>query len=282
MSNSIPGTSPSSPQTANDNIAGESIVTLASIGIVASVLGDLTHEVLGHMTVGLFSKDQMTMLASVGLQTVGTGDTVLSSAGTVANVLVGAAALLFLFRRGSVLKATTAYFLLVFGTFNLLNTVYLVYSAIAKQGDWARVISDLSPEWFWRLLLGASGIALYALSVSAVQRVTAATFAQSGLSPGQLRRLLLTPYLSGAAVMTLAAVFNPFSWTLILISGIGASLAANWGFLIAGRRVETTQNAQVDTTVRPVNLPWLITALIIAGLFVGVLGPGLCLHNCAK
>lgn len=257
-------------------------MTLASIGIVASVLGDLTHEVLGHMTVGLFSKARMTLLASVGLQTVGPSDTVLSAAGTVANVLVGAAALLFLFRRRTVLRATTAYFLLVFGTFNLLNTCYLVYSAIAKQGDWAHVISDLSPEWFWRLLLGASGIALYMLSVRSVQRVMATTFAPSGLSGRQLRRLVLTPYLSGAAVMTLAAIFNPFSWTLILISGAGASLVANAGFLVAGRRVQTTENSQVDTTGPPVNIPWLITALIIGGLFVGVLGPGICLNDCAK
>jgi hypothetical protein len=104
LSNSIPVTSRIIQQTTNDNIAGEGILTIASIGIVASVLGDLTHEVLGHMTVGLFSKARMTILASVGLQTVGPSDTVLSAAGTVANVLVGAAALLFLLRRRTLLR----------------------------------------------------------------------------------------------------------------------------------------------------------------------------------
>lgn len=107
-------------------------------------------------------------------------------------------------------------------------------------------------------------------------------FADSALSRRQLRRLILTPYLSGAAVMTLAAVFNPFSWTLILISGLGASLGVNWGFLRAGRRVQITEQAQVDTTVRAINILWLIAALIIGGLFVGVLGPGICLSDCAK
>jgi hypothetical protein len=274
LSNSIPMT--------NKNIASESIVTLASIGIVASVLGDLTHEVLGHMTVGLFSKSRMTMLASVGLQTVGAPDTILSGAGTLANVLVGGGALWLLVRCRTRLRATTSYFLLVFGAFNLLNTIYLVYSALAKQGDWASVISELAPEWFWRSLLGASGIVLYRLSVVSVQRVMASTFGDSGLSRRQLRRLILTPYLSGAAVMTLAAVFNPFSWTLILISGLGASLAANGGFLFAGRRIRTSEDSQVDTIVRAFNMPWLITALIVGGLFVGVLGPGICLNDCTR
>jgi hypothetical protein len=110
----------------------------------------------------------------------------------------------------------------------------------------------------------------------------ASTFGDSGLSRRQLRRLILTPYLSGAAVMTLAAVFNPFSWTLILISGLGASLAANGGFLFAGRRIRTSEDSQVDTIVRAFNMPWLITALIVGGLFVGVLGPGICLNDCTR
>jgi len=265
-----------------DTLAHESLVTLICIGIVASVLGDLTHEVLGHMMVGLLSGAHMTLLSSVGLQTVGPENKLLSAAGTGANVLAGVAALGFLLRRSNSLKETTAYFLLVFGAFNLMNCGYLVYSAVAQQGDWAAVINNLSPGSLWRVLLAAIGVAAYGLSVTAIARVMASMFDRSALSRSQVQRLVWTPYLSGAAVMTLAAVFNPFSASLILISGLGASLMINWGFLLAGGRIQTTDNPRVTAAGRHVNLPWLIAALLVGGLFIGLLGPGICLNDCSN
>lgn len=67
------------------------------------------------------------------------------TAGTSANCIVGAVSLLALRRIRTF--APLAYFLWTFGVFNLLNSGYLVSSAIGHgSDDWTKVIAGLSPS----------------------------------------------------------------------------------------------------------------------------------------
>jgi len=261
---------------ADASVARESWITVACLGILAGALADVTHEVLGHTTVALLAGDHVTLLSSVGMQTRGEPDRLMSAAGTGANLLVGTATMLFLHQRPRAPTDAGAYFLLLFAVFNLFNAAYLVFSGLLQQGDWATVIAGLSPLWLWRGLLVLAGVVLYRAATLWAGRVLASRFSTRGITRGQLHKLLLVPYLSAAVVMIAASIFNPFARNLILISGVGASLGINWGLLRAGSRV-LTGPGEASRANNPVKLVWVAAALIVGGLFVAVLGPGICL-----
>ena len=104
-------------------------------------------EAVGHGTASLLMSDPIQSLSTVAIQNASPSRFV-SAVGTTANLIVGVLSLLLLRR---VRKLTpSAYFLWLFGAFNLFNVGYLVASACTNSGDWAAVISGLSPSWLWR------------------------------------------------------------------------------------------------------------------------------------
>jgi hypothetical protein len=267
------------PPLLHDPVARDSWLTLACLGIVAAVLADLVHEVAGHMLVGFLDGDHMTRLSSVGLQSQGI-DRLLSAAGTSANVLTGAVTLACLRHPRGAPTRTGTYFLLLFAAFNLFNSGYLVWSGIALQGDWALVIGDVSPPWLGRAVLIVAGVALYWLSCVWIGWQLERRFGTAAITRGQWYKLLVVPYLTAAAVMVGASLLNPYGSILILISGFGASAVLNYGLIAAGGHVPVSRSAaDAAARTRPVNISWLLAALLAGGLFIGVLGPGIALGH---
>jgi hypothetical protein len=131
-----------------------SLLTLASIGAIACVAADMVHEALGHGTASWLTGNRILSLSTVAIQNA-SASRLVSAAGTSANCIMGALSFLALRR---VREFTPwAYFLWVFGAYNLLNSGYLVVSAILNSGDWANVITGLFPQWLWRCGLGLRG-----------------------------------------------------------------------------------------------------------------------------
>jgi len=198
----------------------------------------------------------MLSLSTVAIQNA-TASRVVSAAGTFANCIVGALSLLALrcIRRFT----PWAYFLWAFGAYNLLNSGYLVFSAVLNSGDWANVITGLSPQWRWRCGLGLAGTTLY---VSAL-RWTASSMIElvnrGEVALGDLRRLVLPAYLAGGAVMTIASIFNPISPSLILLSGVGASFGLNSGLLFLPGMVAGNARSQTFIT-RPMPFSFFLVS----------------------
>src|SRR5262249_14817646 len=142
-------------------------------------------------------------LSSVALQTAGQSRFV-SAAGSIANVIVGLAALLAARRlRGF---GPTRYFLLLLGAVNLLNgTGYLLFSAVLGIGDWAAVILGLEPSVAWRIALGITGAATYVGSVLLVAR----EFRGAGVSRAEAKQLIVPAYVSGGLLLVAASAMNP-------------------------------------------------------------------------
>jgi hypothetical protein len=138
------------------------LLTVASIGAIACVAADMVHEALGHGTASWLTGDRILSLSTVAIQNA-TASRFVSAAGTSANCIVGLLSLLVLRRIRQL--TSLAYFLWIFGAYNLLNSGYLVTSAILNSGDWANVIAGLSPPWLWRCVLGLAGATLYVLAV---------------------------------------------------------------------------------------------------------------------
>jgi hypothetical protein len=247
--------------------------TLAAIGALACIAADMVHEGVGHGTASLLMSDQILSLSTVAIQNA-SANRFVSAAGTMANLIVGVVSLLLLRRVRKLTPA--AYLLWVFGALNLFNVGYLVASACMNSGDWAAVISGLSPSWLWRCVLGLLGIFFYYLSLRWV-----ASFAVDFVNLRQVaiedsRRLVWPAYLAAGVVLTIASIFNPISPNLILGSGIGASFGLNCGFLfvppiVAGNAIyHGVGEARI-----PFSAFWLIVSALICGLFIGILGPGI-------
>ena len=251
-----------------------SSVTLASIGLVACIFADMTHEVLGHVTAAWLADVRVVSLSTVAIQTA-VPSRFVAAAGTAANLIVGAAVLLFLTHW--VGRRSWACFVWLLAGFNLLNCGYLVASAILNNGDWAVVIGGLRPAWLFRWALGVVGTVLYALSVLWLAVRMRRLVANRAVSLSELRRLVWLGFLASGVLLTVAAIFNPISPHLILLSGIGASFGLNWGLLLIPDIIGPHVQDETTTTAAPMppSLPWLGLALISGILFIAVFGPGI-------
>jgi hypothetical protein len=250
-----------------------SLLTLASIGAIACIAADMVHEAIGHGTACWLTGNRMLSLSTVAIQNVSPSRFV-SAAGTSANCIVGALSFLALHR---VRKFTPwTYFLWTFGAYNLLNSGYLLVSAASNSGDWANVITGLSPHWLWRCGLGLSGATLYVLVIRWTASFMVELVNRGEVASGDLGRLVLPAYLSGGAVMTIASVFNPISPSLILLSGVGASFGLNSGLLfLPGMVAEKTRGQTLVTRPMPFSFFWLALGLVVSTIFIAVLGPGI-------
>jgi hypothetical protein len=102
----------------------------------------MVHEAPGHGTASLLTGDQILSLSTVAIQSA-TSSRFGSAASASANCVVGVVSFLLLSRVRKLTPA--AYFLWIFGAYNLLNSGYLVVSTLLNSGDWANVIAGLSP-----------------------------------------------------------------------------------------------------------------------------------------
>jgi hypothetical protein len=251
--------------------------TLAAMGALACIAADMVHEAVGHGTASLMMSDPILSLSTVAIQNASPSRFV-SAAGTIANLTVGVLSLLLLRRIRQL--TPSSYFLWVFGAFNLFNVGYLVASACMDSGDWAAVISGLSPSWLWRCVLGLVGIIFYAFSLQWIASFAIDFVNHRQVAIGDSRRLVWPAYLAAGVVLTVASIFNPISPSLILVSGIGASFGLNCGFLFLPPIIvrNATYHGVGEARIT-FNALWLIVSVFICGLFIGVLGTGINFSN---
>ena len=128
-------------------------LTLAASGIVAFSIADVAHEALGHGLATLAVGGQPVLLTTSYFSSSGSLSRWIPAGGGIANLIVGGLFIMAL----HMLRAASQhvrYFLVLGAAFNLLfATAYPLYSGIDAFGDWAAVISGLSPIWLWRVLL---------------------------------------------------------------------------------------------------------------------------------
>jgi hypothetical protein len=77
-------------------------------------------------------------------------------------------------------------------------------------------------------------------------------------------------------LLLVASMFNPIASSLILSSGLSSGFAATAGLaLVPGMVEHRTREGEVETGFIPASKGWIVTGVIVGGLFVAVLGPGI-------
>jgi hypothetical protein len=257
--------------------ARPNLLTLASIGAIACIAADMAHEAVGHGLASWLSGDRLLFLSTVATQNASPNRAV-SAAGTGAEIILGIFSLLLLRRACKLTRF--AYFLWIFAAFSLFNSGYLVVSAISNGSDWAKVIAGLSPSWLWRCLLAFTGAVVYFFAFRWIASFQIEWVNRAELARSDVWRLVWPAYLAGGATMTIAAIFNPISAALILLSGVGASFGLSCGLLfLPGIVANHTGSQTVLTCPIPFSLFWIVLAIVSSGIFIAVLGPGIHFHE---
>lgn len=257
-------------------------LTLVAIAIVAYAFANMIHEGLGHggtcLAVGARLEELSAVHAECASEELGpTAGKWVTAAGTLANLLAGAAAWLFL-RRQQTRPTSWRYFLWLFMTINFLQaTGYWMFSGIGNVGDWAQLVAGMEPHWMYRAVLALVGAAGYWSAIVLGLRTLNPLLGDGPDRLARARTLAFVPYLTGGALYVAAGLLNPVSPLLVLISAAAASFggtsALAWMTDLLRRPSYPAASAAPVAIDR--SLGWIAVAAATAIIFVAILGPGL-------
>jgi hypothetical protein len=251
--------------------------TICAIAVSASVVTNFIHEGLGHGGMCVITGARPLMLSTVHFQ-CSVDTRLVAAGGTLANLLFGA---VFWAAARAVKHATPwRYFFWLLMTFSLLDAGgYFLFSGIGNFGDWAVVVAGLQPAWAWRIALVALGTVTYfVLFVPLCLRELRPFLGKDAeIRVWRARRLTVVPYLTGGVLSCAAGALNPVGAFLILVSAAASSFGGHSGLawmwtLLYGPRIPSSDLQMPEIKL---NRAWIISATILAIVFILKLGPGI-------
>lgn len=259
--------------------APDDLFTIISISALASVLGDVLHEGLGHGVTAWLSGAHHITISTVAMQAE-IDNRWIEANGTLVNLIFGGIFWLLLLKANRY-RPATRYFLVLAMMGNLFaGTGYFFFSGVTNYGDWAAVIRGLQMHWLWQIGLIALGVATYFASMLLVA---------SKLKPfhttqkrRRIRGLCWTPYITDGILAGVAGLPNPAGLLYVFTSALPSTLGANAGLFslpgIIGRWSRKSQASnQEEERVAPIgrSYGWIGAAVIVVLLHIFVIGRGI-------
>jgi hypothetical protein len=253
-------------------------LTIASIGILAYIAGNIIHEGFGHGGACLITGGKPLLITAVNMDCSPENRFVIAG-GSLMNA-IAAVFFFFLLRITPRTRPHLKYFIWLAMTLNLLSPAgYLAFSGIGGFGDWAQFTQGFHPQWAWRVGMAVVGMGAYVLfvrwSLLALRPLIGNDSRERRL---HAVRLTLVPYFAGGSVECVAGAFNPQGWLLIALSAAASTFggssallwAPNW---LRGNSIPPGPDA--SPMLVPRSWPWIIAAAVIAVSFILILGPGI-------
>jgi hypothetical protein len=270
-------------------------LTLIAIAVLVYSASSFIHEGLGHGGACLLVGGHPVEVSSVHFDGDSHYPKLVSSGGTIANLITGALSLiaLRLLSHGAKdplrsQRAHLRYFVWLLMTVNLLQGGgYFLYSGIGNIGDWAEIITGLQPAWPWRIGLAALGAVTYLIFIWISLREVLQFLPNAGEPRWRAaKKLMLVPYLAGGVQSCVAGMLNPVGMILVAISAAAASLGGTsglawmWQFL-RGDKIQSLSSVHFGEEGIGLSrsIPWIVAASAAGILFVAVLGPGVRFHR---
>jgi hypothetical protein len=253
-------------------------LTICAISIVAAILSNTLHEGVGHGLTALLTGAKSGILTTVAWSSA-FDSRLVEAGGTLVNLAAALVFWLFL-RSAKNALMSTRYFLLITCGFNLFSgTGYFFFSGVTNFGDWAAVISGLHPHWLWRTLLVVGGAAAY---YAAVRVVGIGLVRYVGVPRDQqrrMRKLTIVPYFSAIALLSIAGLLNPFGIQLLWQSALPATAGGQSGLLWLQYYIPRGTVTERTTGPLDRNHVWIGGGMVLAFIYVAVLGRGITLHR---
>ena len=251
------------------------IWTLMAIGVLAYVGSMLLHEVVGHGGLCILTGGHVTLLNPLGMRCSVIAPAMVA-AGPLANLIGGLLCAVAL-RNLARLSGNTRYFLWFSMMFNLLIAAgYMAVCGIMDFGDWAVLIGGLEPRGVWRALLVVAAIVLYYWFFRMLAVEYYRLSGSAGFETPRLRRVVGFPIFATAVVACAAAAFSPTDRVLALELSFATTVVVGLSLLSlpdALRRAKHRPDA-APAVLSP-SAGWIGCGVIVAALFVLVLGPGI-------
>jgi hypothetical protein len=245
-------------------------------------LVNMSHEIIGHagaaVLLGIPVRAVSTTTAAIAwdrVTSIGTYRTIMA-AGTVMNLVGGAAALLLL-RVQKQAKSTTRYFLWLFATFSfIIATMNLVSVMFIGAGDWTEFTRELEPRVLWKAIIIGVGMILTVLGYILPLRLW-----MPDLRDNRRTQLVVTviPVLTVIVVQSLSLIGSPFARGPSGASHMLACVFAYLHFVLGAILVNTLPAPRSKNPPQSIRLPrsvgWLACGLALALFYVVVLGSGI-------
>lgn len=266
-------TSPVARQSENDDT-----VTICAISVLAFLLGDVSHEAIGHALLALLTGTQSGVLSAVAWSS-SFDSRLVAAGGTLVNLAL-AVVLWLALRAAKNASMSTRLFLLLSCAFNLFTgTGYFFFSGVSNFGDWAVVIAPMHPHWLWRTLLILVGMAAYYGAVLVVGQGIVRYLGIPRTSHARLRKLLLFPYFSAIAIAVAGALPNPVGIALVWESALPATAGANSGLLWLRHYIRSSNvPARLSPSLQR-SYAWVAIATLCSLAFIFIIGRGITLHR---
>jgi hypothetical protein len=240
--------------------------TIISMAVIASAIGTLLHEGIGHGVTAWLRGDVVTELTSNHLSLL-RPDRWVDAGGTLANLIVGSGSLLA--SRKLEDRANLRYFFWILAAFNLLSGAgYFMFSGIFGFGDWYEVIQGLPHQFAVRAGMTVLGAGLYALVVRLLA-VSVHPFVPDRPTYNVVGRL---PYYAAGIFSCLAGMLDPLGLKLLLVSTIPAAFGGSSGLIWAN---ELMPRRAPDQSLVVHRAPaWWIAAVVVGICYIVLLGRG--------
>jgi hypothetical protein len=250
------------------------VLTIVSIAAVAAAITDVLHEGLGHGGACVLSGARPLVISTVHFE-CSVGSRILSAGGTIVNLIAG---VICLFAARKVRAPRIRYFFWLLMVFNLLDAGgYWLYSGVGNIGDWAYVIHGWRPAWAWRIGLVVLGVISYWYFVVLSSNELRPLLSQDrGVSLQWARLFTFPAYFTNGVLLTVAGLFNPVGMMLVAISAMAASFGGTSGLLWMGK-IATSESPKETIEGKSIerSFAWIAAAVVVAGIFIFVLGPGI-------
>jgi hypothetical protein len=258
--------------------AGDDVLTVVAISLVAEILGDVLHEGLGHAAVALLTGAKSGVLSTVAWSSE-FDSRLVAAGGTLANLAAGLVCWIVL-RGVTCGSLRLRFFLLISLAFNLFaGTGYFFFSGVTNFGDWAAVIDGLPAHWLWRVLLVVGGIASYYGAVLVVGSGLVRYVGVPRIDLRRLQRLTWIPYFSAVVLLSAAGLGNPVGLQLVWQSALPAAAGAHSGLLWLRYYIPRKTVPERGSEYMERSYLWIGAAAGLTAFFIFVLGRGIRLHT---
>jgi len=266
------------------------IPTIAAIGIVAWCIFAVLHEILGHAGAAILLGEQVQGAVTTTVHIADFynlehvtdrigwwGFRTVAAAGTFVNFLAATLALLFL-RSKSVTLPAMRYFLWFFATLSIFQQAFwlAVMPFASLGGDWAAFFIELRPAIPWKLGATLTGIILLWIGFKVPLRLWATTFGTGTQHSDLIWQLSSVPLVAAFTVQIFSVLWSPLSGSryTTLVSLFSFIPLMIW-LVIFNTTKHFQDNSSSETIRIERSYGWMAAGIIVAIIFIGVLGPGI-------
>ena len=250
--------------------------TVLAIGVVSFAAVTVIHEAGGHGLACLLVGGKALAVSSTELRCDGPEDgarLVVTAAGSIANIVVGLAAMAAGIALGPA-RGVWSYVLWLFGATNLFHAgMYMLIGPLTGFGDWSYVARNLEPTLVWTIGITVLGYWVNVVGSRLARRPVWQPLAGVEEQEREARMRLLTRLpLAAALVVSLAAgLLSPLQPRYALVTSLIAPLV----LLLLVRLPTWPERDPPAPPVQITSWAWVVAGMVVGLGFVLVLGPGL-------